>query len=167
LRSPAVPPKLTILQLRTIHFVPTNIGLSYNVEKTAQTTKRGTWNMTRSSPARLERELQPVSDEYNFQHLQRCTSLAASAGLLSSVTAFDLIAVIIPETICLSRPKYVHDRSWLRGDTPPDCIQCLKRGEVTNGPCRLHCGGIVKIIDPVSEVLKVSLEPMIGKRLDC
>src|SRR3990170_1296115 len=46
LAHPVVPPKLTVLRLGTIHFVPTNIGLSYNVEKTAQTTKRGTWNMT-------------------------------------------------------------------------------------------------------------------------
>jgi hypothetical protein len=83
---PVVPPKLVTL---VTLFVPTNISLSSNVEITVQTTKRGTWNLTRSSPSQLERELQLISVECNFQHA--CggyTSLAASASLLSSVTAF-------------------------------------------------------------------------------
>ncbi len=51
---------------------------------------------------RLERELQLISVEYNFQRFC-CTSLAASASLLSSVTAFDLITVIICENGTMSR----------------------------------------------------------------
>ena len=92
---PVVPPKLTVLQLRTIHFTPTNIGLPFNAGIAVQTTRV-------HSLARLKRELQLGSDECNFQHVG-CISLAASASLLSSVTAFGLITVIISETICLSR----------------------------------------------------------------
>jgi len=82
LMRPAVPPKLIT---NVIHFTPTNIGLSNNVEITVRTT-----NVTPDtfSRKRLGRELQLVSDECNFQRL-RCKSLAASASLLSSVTAFD------------------------------------------------------------------------------
>src|SRR5574342_375342 len=103
LRNPAVPPKLASCDHDSgeAHSVPTNIGLSDNVENTAQTTKRGTWNehlwrngalrhLTHSSPLRLERELQLGSDECNSHRLP-CTSLAASASLLSSVTAFHLV----------------------------------------------------------------------------
>lgn len=46
---------------RLTHFAPTIISLSYNVEITAQTTKRGMWYLTRSSPERLRRELLPVA----------------------------------------------------------------------------------------------------------
>jgi hypothetical protein len=65
-------------------FVLTNISLSYNVETTIRTT-----NVTpdTSSHEQLERELQLFSVECNFQLID-CTSLAASASLLSSVTAF-------------------------------------------------------------------------------
>jgi hypothetical protein len=78
---PVVPPKLTVLRLRTIHFVPTNIGLPFNAGIAVQTTRV-------HSLARLERELQLGLDECNFQHFG-CISLAASTSLLSSVTAFD------------------------------------------------------------------------------
>jgi hypothetical protein len=77
---PVVPPKLTVLRCRTIHFVPTNIGLPVNAGIAVQTTRV-------HSLARLKRELQLVSGECNFQHVG-CISLAASASLLSSVTAF-------------------------------------------------------------------------------
>ena len=49
-------------------FVPTIIGFSNNVEKTVQTTKRGTWYLARSSPSRLERELQLISVECNLNN---------------------------------------------------------------------------------------------------
>jgi len=97
LTHPVVPPKLTVLRLRTIHFVPTNIGLPFNAGIAAQTTRF-------HSLTRLERELQLGSHECNFQHIG-CLSLAASASLLSSVTAFDLITVIISETPGMSRPN--------------------------------------------------------------
>jgi len=97
LTRPVVPPKLTVLRLRTIHFVPTNIGLPYNAGIAVQTTRV-------HSLARLKRELQLGSDECNFQHFG-CISLAASASLLSSVTAFGLISIIISETIDVSRPN--------------------------------------------------------------
>ncbi len=96
-KLPVVPPKLTVLRLRTIHFVPTNIGLPFNAGIAVQTTRV-------HSLARLKRELQLGSDECNFQ-LSGCISLAASASLLSSVTAFDLITVIISETLGMSRPN--------------------------------------------------------------
>jgi hypothetical protein len=59
--------------------------------------------MARSSPSRLERELQLISVECSFQQAC-CTSLAASASLLSSVTAFGLIDVIICKNETMSRP---------------------------------------------------------------
>jgi hypothetical protein len=83
LTHPVVPPKLTILQRRTIHFVPTAIGLPSNAGIAVQTTRV-------HSLARLKRELQLGSDECNFQHVG-CISLAPSASLLSSVMAFDLM----------------------------------------------------------------------------
>jgi hypothetical protein len=72
-----VPPKLTAC---AIHFAPTDIGLPHNAGIAVQTTRF-------HSLARLKRELQLGSDECNFQR-NRCTSLAASASLLSSVIAF-------------------------------------------------------------------------------
>jgi hypothetical protein len=102
LTRPVVPPKLTVLQLRTIHFVPTNIDLPFNAGIAAQTICGAQYIVSLRSLAQLKRELQLGSDECNFQHVG-CISLAASASLLSSVTAFGLITVIISETICLSR----------------------------------------------------------------
>jgi hypothetical protein len=102
---PAVPPKLTVLHSRTIHFVPTNIGLSSNVEITAQTTKRGIQNTTRSSPLRLKRELQLGLVERGFQPVPHA-SLTTSTSLLSSVIAFywgRLLRFIICENKRLSR----------------------------------------------------------------
>lgn len=66
------------------HFVPTNIGLSYNVEMTVRTTNvtPGTF-----SHEQLERELRLVSVECGSQQICHI-SLAASTSLLSSVTAF-------------------------------------------------------------------------------
>ena len=54
------------------------------------------------SPERLKRELQLGYVERNFQQI-RYASLAASASLLSSVTAFDLINVIICKNEGMSR----------------------------------------------------------------
>jgi hypothetical protein len=65
----------------------TNISLSYNVEITFQTICGAGWHPALCSPEQLERELQLISVECNFQRFC-CTSLAASASLLSSVTAF-------------------------------------------------------------------------------
>jgi hypothetical protein len=104
LTRPVVPPKLTVLQHRTIHFVPTNIDLPFNAGIAAQTICVVAIYCGLRSLARLKRELQLGSDECSFQH-SGCISLAASASLLSSVTAFYLITVIISETICLSRPS--------------------------------------------------------------
>ena len=67
-------------------FVPTNISLPCN----AGIAVRTTWAQYIApllSHERLERELQLVSGECNFQQL-RCISLAVSASLLSSVFAF-------------------------------------------------------------------------------
>ena len=55
---------------------------------------------------------------------------------------------------------------WLRGGSPPDRIERLQSREITDGPRGLQRGRIVKIIDPVCEMLKISLKPMIRKRLD-
>ena len=104
LTHPVVPPKLTVLQRRTIHFVPTNIGLPINAGSAVQTICEVAIIAALRSLARLRRELQLGSDECSFQH-SGCISLAASASLLSSVTAFYSITVIISETICLSRPS--------------------------------------------------------------
>jgi hypothetical protein len=75
-----VPPKLIT---HVIHFVPTNISLSYNVETTVRTT-----NVTPDtlSHERLERELRLVSVEHGFQPMPRA-SLSTFASLLSSVYA--------------------------------------------------------------------------------
>ena len=104
LTRPVVPPKLTVLRLRTIHFVPTNIGLPLNAGIAVQTICVVAIYCNLRSLARLKRELQLGSDECNFQHFG-CISLAASASLLSSVTAFGLISIIISETIDVSRPN--------------------------------------------------------------
>jgi hypothetical protein len=72
----------------TMHFALTNISLPCNAGIAVRTTE---WSGMASRPPgsheRLERELQLISVECNFQ-LAYCTSLAASASLLSSVTAF-------------------------------------------------------------------------------
>ena len=77
---PVVPPKLIT---HVIHFAPTNISLSYNVETTVRTT-----NVTSDtlSHERLERELRLVSVERGFQPMPRA-SLSTFASLLSSVNA--------------------------------------------------------------------------------
>ena len=82
------------------HFVPTDISLPYNAGIAVRTT-------INYSHERLERELQLVSFECNFQQL-RCISLAASASLLSSVNAFlykwvRLLGFIICENGAMSR----------------------------------------------------------------
>jgi hypothetical protein len=82
----AVPPKLAAAFAAL--FALTNISLSYNVEITVQTNCRAQFIVPLRSPERLKRELQLISVECNFQRFH-CTSLAASASLLSSVTAFD------------------------------------------------------------------------------
>jgi len=75
-----VPPNLIT---HVIHFVPTNISLSYNVEITVRTT-----NVTPDtlSHERLERELRLVSVERGFQPVPRA-SLSTFTSLLSSVNA--------------------------------------------------------------------------------
>jgi len=78
-----------------ILFAPTVIGFPDNAGIAVQTTSN-------HSPARLKRELQLGYFGCSFQHV-RCISLAASASLLSSVTAFELIVVIICENEEMSR----------------------------------------------------------------
>src|SRR5512144_2649458 len=78
---------------RTMHFVLTNISLPCNAGIAVQTSCNTSRQLIPRSPSRLERELQLISVECSFQQVC-CPSLATSAGLLSSVTAFDLMRVI-------------------------------------------------------------------------
>jgi hypothetical protein len=76
-----------------MHFAPTFIGFSNNVENTVYATnvKRLTFHVFTQTAQ------EGTSTGFCRAQSQRflCTSLAASAGLLSSVTAFNLVAVII------------------------------------------------------------------------
>jgi hypothetical protein len=72
-----------------MHFAPTFIGFSNNVENTVQTTKRDTCNLTPDTLFTFTAQ-EGTSTGFGRVQSQRlfCTSLAASASLLSSVTAF-------------------------------------------------------------------------------
>jgi hypothetical protein len=67
----------------------TNISFSVNVEKTAQTTKRGTWNLNLGTFFTFAAR-EGTSTDFGRVGLSAIlpTSLAASVSLLSSVTAF-------------------------------------------------------------------------------
>lgn len=74
-----VPPKLAsrLTLRRPSSASPVTLGLRFRT--------------TANSPEQLERELRLVSAGPKFQHVS-CASLAASAGLLSSVIAFNWLA---------------------------------------------------------------------------
>lgn len=74
--------------LRTMHFVPTNIGFPDNAGIAVRTTKHDTWNLTPDTLfTRTAREGTSTAFGRVQFHQLPCTSLAASVSLLSSVTA--------------------------------------------------------------------------------
>ena len=87
-----------------MHFVPTNISLSYNVEITVHTT-----NVTpdTSSHERLKRELQLISVEWDFQ--QSCPHLWRLLSAYFPLSQLLLMQVIISKMIFVSSPNRLPD----------------------------------------------------------
>jgi len=107
--NPAVPPKLTVLRLRSgpVHSALTIISLPCNAGIAVQTTNVTLYGTP--SPERLKRELRSGSAGWEFQPVLH-TSLAAFADVLSSVVAFIMLGVLSAKSGMMSRANRL--KTW-------------------------------------------------------